>query len=595
MTDFEINKQTAQYYWRHAKRYPILLWGMITTLPLAVLVHQFLPALITANILDRLSSGDFVSNDVWGSFGNDILAIIGLSILGGVIIWRINIYFNWKLEANVVRDIDREVFDHLMKLSSTFHSNNFGGSLVSQHKKLAGAYTRLTDTTMFQLGGLISSILFTAILLWTRATLYVILLLIFCIFYISLALIATKTVRERSRKEADAGNDLTGQVADSVTNVMAVKSYAAAESENERFGKVTDNWHDKMISLMWANIKVQYLFSSTGVVINAMAVILAVASVVSFGADIATVFLVFTYTMTVRERLWHFSGQALRNYNRAFGDAQAMIKILSISPSVKDPETPEEPRINKGAIKIEDMSFNHPESNEDNILFEHFDLVVDASEKIGLVGHSGSGKTTLAKLLLRFNDIDGGKILIDGQNIADIKQHDLRIKIAYVPQEPMLFHRSIRENIAFGKQDATEKEIMRAAKKANALEFIKALPHGFNTLVGERGVKLSGGQRQRVAIARAILKDAPVLLLDEATSALDSESEKLIQEALWDLMKDRTAIVVAHRLSTIQKMDRIVVMDEGRIIEQGTHKQLLKTKGTYAKLWEHQSGGFLEE
>jgi ATP-binding cassette subfamily B protein len=212
-----------------------------------------------------------------------------------------------------------------------------------------------------------------------------------------------------------------------------------------------------------------------------------------------------------------------------------------------------------------------------------------------VVGHSGSGKTTLTRLLLRFSDIESGAIMIDGQDIGNVTQKSLRESIAYVPQEPMLFHRSLRENIAYGKPNATMKEITAAAEKANALEFIKKLPDGFETTVGERGVKLSGGQRQRIAIARAILKDAPILVLDEATSALDSDSEKLIQDALSKLMKGRTSIVVAHRLSTIAKLDRIIVLEDGQIAEQGSHDELLKQKGTYAKLWAHQSGGFIEE
>ncbi len=211
------------------------------------------------------------------------------------------------------------------------------------------------------------------------------------------------------------------------------------------------------------------------------------------------------------------------------------------------------------------------------------------------MGHSGSGKTTFTRLLLRFSDIDSGTISIDGQNIAYLTQDDLRRHIAYVPQEPILFHRTLAENIAYGQVDASQQEIEAVAQLAHAHDFIANLPDGYDTLVGERGVKLSGGQRQRVAIARAMLKNAPILVLDEATSSLDSESEALIQSALWRLMEGRTAIVVAHRLSTIQKMDRIVVLDEGKIIEQGTHQELLHTKGAYAKLWAHQSGGFIEE
>jgi ATP-binding cassette subfamily B protein len=270
-----------------------------------------------------------------------------------------------------------------------------------------------------------------------------------------------------------------------------------------------------------------------------------------------------------------------------------MVQILSIEPEVKDPSKPEKSRIKKGQLQFDDVKFQHEGSDE--AIFDGFSLEIMAGEKVGLVGHSGSGKTTFTRLLLRLSDIDDGQILIDGQNIAKVTQDDLRRSIAYVPQEPLLFHRTIAENISYGKPSASDAEIRKAARDANAAEFIDKLPNGYETLVGERGVKLSGGQRQRIAVARAMLKDAPILVLDEATSALDSESERLIQDALWRLMQGRTAIVIAHRLSTVQRLDRIVVLDDGQIVEQGTHKQLLKTDGTYARLWAHQSGGFLED
>ncbi|MEK7153217.1 MAG: ATP-binding cassette domain-containing protein [Patescibacteria group bacterium] len=349
------------------------------------------------------------------------------------------------------------------------------------------------------------------------------------------------------------------------------------------------------MNLMRATLGREAIFGSIGITINAVSLIIAVASIVLFDADIATVFLVVTYTADILIRLWEFSTQALRTYNRVFGDAQAMIEILAIQPEIKDHTHPEKPKITKGSIRFKDMDFAHPGQGSKDALFAKLNVDIKAGEKIGLVGHSGSGKTSLTRLLLRFNDVDSGEILIDGQNIANITQDDLRKHIAYVPQEPLLFHRSIRENIAYGKPAASDKEILEAARKSHALEFIEKLSEGFDTLVGERGVKLSGGQRQRIAIARAILKNAPILVLDEATSALDSESEKLIQEALWELMKNRTAIVIAHRLSTIQRMDRILVLEDGEIVEQGTHAALIKEDGIYAQLWAHQSGGFIKE
>lgn len=595
MTDFQSVKTTVRFIISEQKRYPWLLTGMVALHPFAVFFLRFLPALIVAGILNRLSEGNFVSGDLWGSFGWPILAAIASEAIGAVLIWRLVVYFNWKLEGLVVRNINRKVFDHLMQMGASFHANHFGGSLVSQTQKLAGAYLRFTDTTLFQTLGLIWALIFTGVILAGRAPLFVILLITFAALYLFCAVFITRKVRRLNADEADLSNAQTGNLADSVTNVMAVKSFAAEDYENQRFASATEKTRQASMRLMRAVLKREVVFSSTTTTINAIAIVMATASVVLWDANIGTVFLVLSYTSDILVRLWDFSTQTLRQYYRAFGDSQAMIEILAIEPEVKDPAKPQKSRIKKGAIEFNDMTFAHPDSREDESLFANLNLTIKPSEKIGLVGPSGSGKTSLTRLLLRFKDLDGGTITIDGQDISKITQQDLRSSIAYVPQEPLLFHRSIRENIAYGNPDATDKQIQSAAEKAHAAEFIDKLPKGYDTLVGERGVKLSGGQRQRIAIARAILKDAPILVLDEATSALDSESEKLIQDALWKLMQGRTAIVIAHRLSTIQKMDRIIVLDNGEITEQGSHAELLKRKnGTYAKLWAHQSGGFIE-
>jgi ATP-binding cassette subfamily B protein len=344
---------------------------------------------------------------------------------------------------------------------------------------------------------------------------------------------------------------------------------------------------------MSAHQKQMVYFTSMTGMINAGALVIAVISVVSFNANIAAVFLIFNYTANIVTQLFQFSNQALRNYNRAIGDASDMVAILNTPAEVTDPKQPLKVAMNRGKISFRDVSFAHKDAHD--AIFQNLNLRIKPGEKVGLVGHSGSGKSTLVRLLLRFSDIDSGSIEIDGQNIAKVTQNDLRRAIAYVPQEPLLFHRTIAENIGYSNPSAPPEQIAAVAKKANATEFIETLPKKYETLVGERGIKLSGGQRQRIAIARAMLKNAPILVLDEATSALDSASEVLIQDALWKLMEGRTAIIIAHRLSTIQKMDRIIVLDDGKVAEEGTHKELIGKNGVYANLWQHQSGGFLEE
>jgi ATP-binding cassette subfamily B protein len=288
--------------------------------------------------------------------------------------------------------------------------------------------------------------------------------------------------------------------------------------------------------------------------------------------------------------MWEFN-RIYRNLEGALTDAAQFTDLLLDPPTVQDVESPAPFAPRDHGVEMRDIGFRHSPSQP--LLFDRFSLSVPAGTKLGLVGRSGGGKTTITRLLLRFKDIERGQILVGGQSIAEISQASLRDVIAYVPQDPAMFHRSIADNIRFARPQATDAEVRRAASLAHAAEFIESLPEGYGTLVGERGIKLSGGQRQRIAIARAILKDAPILILDEATSSLDSESEALIQDALWTLMAGRTAIVIAHRLSTVRRMDSLVVLDRGRIAEQGTHEHLLAVGGIYASLWSHQSGGFL--
>lgn len=589
-------KETLKIYFNHVRAYPKLALSTVMIVPFATIIYRIIPPLIGADVIRRLSERDYIQGQFWMSFHSEILLFAFLTVFGGIFLYRLDMYLTWKLETYVNRDLLRTMFNHYMKLDAGFHSNSFGGSLVSRANKLVTSYVRLADTFIFQFLPFIGSFAAVMVIMYPKSALFVWAFLAFSTIFIIATYIYSKKVRDYSAQEAIAENANTGALADAITNVMAVKSFAAARSEQQRFNKVTDATREKALKTMWATLTRDFAASVVTSALLIMSLIVAVMAVVNRDANLSVVFLMLNYTAYLTDNLWQFSASTLRNFNRSMGDAYEATNTLLTESAIKDPRNPDPLRIKAGNIAFENVVFDHSDlENIDDSLFKNLDLTIKSGQKIGLVGRSGSGKTTITRLLLRFADVDSGSITIDRQNIAHITQDDLRSVISYVPQEPLLFHRSLRENIGYGKPSASEAQIINASKLAHAHEFIKDLPQGYNTLVGERGVKLSGGQRQRVAIARAMLKDAPILVLDEATSALDSESEVLIQDALWRLMEGKTAIVIAHRLSTIQKMDHIVVLDHGSIIEQGSHQELIARKGTYARLWSHQSGGFIED
>jgi ATP-binding cassette subfamily B protein len=326
------------------------------------------------------------------------------------------------------------------------------------------------------------------------------------------------------------------------------------------------------------------------VLTNTLGLIVAMLTSNGTGASLEAVFITFSYFAIVTRVMWEFN-RIYRNLESALTDAAQFTALLLDPPSVVDARDAQAFAPRHVGVELRNVRFRYAETEPP--LFDGFSLAIAPGTKVGLVGRSGGGKTTLTRLLLRFADVESGDILIGDQPIDLVPQAALRRMIAYVPQDPSMFHRTIADNIRVGRPEATDADLRRAAALAHAAEFIEMLPAGYETLVGERGVKLSGGQRQRIAIARAILKDAPILVLDEATSSLDSESEALIQDALLTLIEKRTAIVIAHRLSTVRRMDRLIVLERGRIIEAGSHERLLARGGTYASLWAHQSGGFL--
>lgn len=583
-----MQKKVFSLFWQYSKPYSKRRWFVLVNSGLTVVISAFIGPYLLAKMFEQLQAGTISIDSSWPL----IIGYALTQIYGEVIGWRFTLLAQWTFETAAQRDLFRDIFNKLSNESLEFHANRFGGSLVSQTNKLTGAFERFWDTIVFQGVPIIASITAATVILWTVFWQYALFLLVLSIVFAVTVFFGSRFMRERNTKEAQASTLMTGRLADMVTNVMTVKAYGNERSELDSATDYANRWRARSLSTMRGFLGVSTIYSTLNVGLTVTAVFFAIAASENNLISIGTVYLALTYTLTVSRQLWDLNN-IMRNYNRILGDAHDMTEILTTSTVIID-KTKKELHAKKGAIAFNAMNFTH-DNGKGVQIFKGFNLTINPGERVGLVGHSGSGKSTLIRLLLRFSDIDSGTIMIDETDISSVTQKSLRQSIAYVPQEPMLFHRSLRENIAYGKPDASDAEIIDAAKKANAWEFIMQLPEGLDTTVGERGVKLSGGQRQRIAIARAIIKDAPILILDEATSALDSESERLIQDALQKLMKNRTSIVIAHRLSTISQLDRILVLDNGSITEDGTHTSLLNKKGTYARLWAHQSGGFLDE
>jgi ATP-binding cassette subfamily B protein len=584
-----MQKQILRLFWRYTRRHALERNLAIIIPVFAVTVNVIAAPYVLSLFIDRLQSGEITLDNSWG-----LITAYGALIFGGeVILWRLALYFAWTFQVKGQRDLYIAVFDTLSRQDMRFHANRFGGSLVSQSTKLVGSFERFWDIIVWSIIPMLTTVIGSVVTLsvlglWQ----YALFLVAYFITFTVIVIISSRFLTTRNREEASASNKSNGYLADMVTNISTVKAFGKEDDEHASATTYAEKWAHTSHRLKWGVLGVTTAFSTMYALAAVAAFIFAVLGAQYGIASAGLVYLVFVYALNVNRQVWELNS-ITRSYTRVLGDADEMTKILAQDSDIVD-RSDKVLVAAKGAIAFEDVDFTH-DKGDGEAVFQKLNLVIPAGQRVGVVGHSGSGKTTLTRILLRFSDIDSGKISIDGQDIGSVTQKSLHESIAYVSQEPMLFHRTLHENIAYGKPDASIKEIKRAAELAHATDFIDGLKDGFDTLVGERGVKLSGGQRQRIAIARAILKDAPILVLDEATSALDSESEKMIQASLDDLMKGRTSIVIAHRLSTIAKLDRIIVLHEGTIVEDGTHDHLLKKKGTYANLWSHQSGGFIED
>src|SRR5215813_9354031 len=519
-----------------------------------------------------------------------VLAFAGVWLLGEAV-WRVAGFLLARAEIRGLEELYIEAMDELLAKDLSFFYDNYAGSLTKRALSYARRFEDVFDVMSFQVIANFLPLGFVAFVLWTYSPLLILTLVGMLVTTFALVWPRIRSRRRLVDIREAASTRLAGHLADSIANAEAVRAFAREPQEARIHASNVEDFGAKTLrSWDYQNFRVDTITAPMYVLTNALGLIIALATNRATGAGLEAVFITFSYYTGITRVMWEFN-RIYRNLESALTEAAQFTELLLDPPAVVDAAETKPFAPADYGIEMRNVSFRYGPAQP--LLFEEFSLEVPHGEKVGLVGLSGGGKTTITRLLLRFVDIESGGILMGGQRIDEIPQAALRSAIAYVPQDPSMFHRSIADNIRIGRPDATDDEVRRAAKLAHAAEFIEALPLGYETLVGERGVKLSGGQRQRVAIARAILKDAPVLILDEATSSLDSESEALIQDALWNLMATRTAIVIAHRLSTVKRMDQLVVLDRGRIVEKGTHSALLAQGGIYASLWAHQSGGFL--
>lgn len=569
-------------------KHPWLLLMIVVGI-LGLQAAELAAPLFLKSFFNSLASADPTTTVVAELFR--IITFLAFIYFGSWVARRVFTIGLMNLEVQAMSNLYTKAFDYLIGHSQHFFTSQFTGTLTRRVGKFKDAFETLLDTIVMQFIPTTIFVVGAIIVLSTQHVWLGAILAVWSVIFVGIQVWLAR-LRQPLREERSAvDSEVSGATADALSNQSAIVQFASASIESRKVGAVVEKWRRATMrswnadELIWAVLGL--LMITVEIVLLTVAVYLWQRGQLTIGDFV----LIQAYLLTTFDRLIGIN-RDLRRFYDGFANASEMMVILEEEHGIQDAPDASALIVERGSMSFSDVSFSY----NDRLILDAFSTDIRAGEKVALVGPSGAGKSTITKLLLRLYDVTGGVIRVDGQDIRTVTQDSLRRSISFVPQEPVLFHRTLRENIAYGRPDASLEEVIEAAKKAHCHEFISLLPDTYETYVGERGVKLSGGERQRVAIARAILKNAPILVLDEATSSLDSESEALIQDALRSLMEGKTVVVIAHRLSTIMTMDRILVIEGGRIAAEGTHDQLLDEKGgLYHKLWSIQAGGFLKD
>lgn len=579
--------QIIGQFWKGIKPTMVLFFSAYILFLTANLVNIFVP-LYYKDFFDVISKS--TSSDATAPILVHIITLIFLFHFVNWVVFRMAMYLFNLMETNVMAKLKQNSFDYMIEHSHTFFANNFSGSLVQKVGRFSRAFESLADSMAFNLIPLIVTVVGSIWIISFIAPVVSVIIIIWVIIVSAFSISFSTWKLKYDRASAEADSKTTGYLSDSITNNNAISFFTGHEYESKGFRDVSNDQAKKTL-FSW---RLAELVDGVQVLLIVLVEFFVFFYAIKYWQlgliTVGTFVLAQTYIIGLSQQLWGLN-KIIRSIYQSLADSKEMVDILLTKHEIEDIKGAKKLVVTKGEIVFDNVDFGFDGENK---VLSSLNITIKPGEKVALVGHSGAGKTTFVRLLMRLYDITSGTITIDGQDISKVTQNSLRENISFVPQDPVLFHRTLMENIRYGCRNVTDEEVKEASRLAHCDEFIEHLPLKYETFVGERGIKLSGGERQRIAIARAILKRAPILIFDEATSSLDSYSESLIQDALKNLMSGCTTIVIAHRLSTVKTMDRIISMSDGMIVEDGTHDELAnKESGLYKKLWDLQMSGFM--